>query len=90
MALTLIAAPALAQTCSEFQTCDQAMKSFQAGNKALDGDSDGIPCENLCSAAAVPVASPQANCRLNSAQIYDAGQGRTVAVRGPDCYMQIN
>lgn len=43
------AAPAFArQYCRDFTTCEQAMKSFKAGNTALDGDKDGIPCENLC------------------------------------------
>ncbi len=39
---------ALAQTCSSFRTCEEAMRSLQAGNTRLDGDGDGIPCESLC------------------------------------------
>lgn len=43
------AAPAFArQYCRDFTTCEEAMKSFKAGNTALDGDKDGIPCEKLC------------------------------------------
>jgi hypothetical protein len=42
-------APALArQTCKDFSTCEEAMKAYKTGNTRLDGDKDGIPCENLC------------------------------------------
>lgn len=44
-------APALArQTCKDFSSCEEAMKAYEAGNTNLDGDKDGIPCENLCRA----------------------------------------
>jgi hypothetical protein len=39
---------AVAQTCKSFKTCEEAMKSYKAGNTKLDGDKDGIPCESLC------------------------------------------
>jgi hypothetical protein len=39
---------AVAQTCKSFKTCEEAMKSYRAGNTKLDGDKDGIPCESLC------------------------------------------
>jgi hypothetical protein len=39
---------ATAQTCKSFKTCEEAMKSYRAGNTKLDGDKDGIPCESLC------------------------------------------
>ena len=41
-------APAGAQTCPSFRTCEEAMRSFHSGNTRLDGDKDGIPCEKLC------------------------------------------
>ncbi len=37
-----------AQTCKSFKTCEEAMKSYRAGNTKLDRDKDGIPCESLC------------------------------------------
>ena len=42
------AGSALAQNCSSFSTCAEAVKSYQQGNSKLDGDKDGIPCEKLC------------------------------------------
>lgn len=44
----LAAAPAHAQRCSDFRTCEEAMRSFRSGNTSLDRDKDGIPCESLC------------------------------------------
>jgi len=30
-------------------TCEEAMFFFEeCGDKRLDGDGDGVPCENLC------------------------------------------
>ncbi len=46
--LLLSAGSALAQSCSSFQTCAQAVASMKAGNTKLDRDKDGIPCESLC------------------------------------------
>lgn len=44
------AAPALSggQSCSAFSTCAEARSAYAAGNTSLDGDGDGIPCEELC------------------------------------------
>jgi len=39
---------ALAQNCSSFQNCAQAVASYKEGNSKLDRDKDGIPCEKLC------------------------------------------
>jgi hypothetical protein len=41
-------ATAGAKTCKEFRTCEEAKQAFKAGDKKLDRDNDGIPCENLC------------------------------------------
>lgn len=85
--------PVRSQTCSAFTTCDQAMRSFQSGNTGLDGDSDGIPCENLCSSGMPAAMTPRtdgAECGLNSAQIYAVGRGEHVAVRGGSCYMEFH
>ena len=46
--MLLSAGSALAQSCSSFQTCAQAVASMKAGNTKLDRDKDGIPCESLC------------------------------------------
>lgn len=41
--------PAAAQRCSSFRSCEEAMRSLRAGNRQIDGDGDGIPCEKqLC------------------------------------------
>ncbi|HEU0189335.1 MAG TPA: thermonuclease family protein [Gallionella sp.] len=38
--------------CSEMSSCEEAMHYFSiCGQKALDGDSDGKPCEKLCADA---------------------------------------
>ena len=45
----LIPGEALAKyRCSNFSTCEEAMKAFKAGATYLDGDGDGVPCESLC------------------------------------------
>ena len=45
----LLAAPGQAQTCSQLRTCAEAIKALQAGNRDLDRDGNGIPCQNtLC------------------------------------------
>jgi hypothetical protein len=37
-----------AQTCRSFRTCEEAMRSFlNDGNTRLDGNGNGVPCENL-------------------------------------------
>jgi len=46
--LLLSAGSAMAQTCSSFKTCKEAVASYKAGNTKLDRDKDGIPCESLC------------------------------------------
>ena len=45
----LIPGGALAKyRCSDFSTCEEAMKEFKAGATYLDRDGDGVPCESLC------------------------------------------
>ena len=40
--------------CSEMSSCEEAKYYFsQCGEKALDGDADGMPCEKLCADAKV-------------------------------------
>ena len=46
--LILSAGSAIAQNCSSFQNCKEAVASYKAGNSKLDRDKDGIPCEKLC------------------------------------------
>jgi hypothetical protein len=46
--LTFAPGSALAQNCSSFSNCAEAVKSFKAGNTKLDRDKDGIPCEKIC------------------------------------------
>lgn len=47
-ALVVNSGIALAQACSSFPNCAEAVKSYKAGNSKLDRDKDGIPCEKLC------------------------------------------
>jgi hypothetical protein len=45
----LIPGEALAKyRCSDFSTCEEAMKALKAGATYLDRDGDGVPCESLC------------------------------------------
>ena len=46
--LLLSSGAAIAQNCSSFQTCAEAVASYKAGNSKLDRDKDGIPCESIC------------------------------------------
>ena len=35
--------------CKDMQSCDEAEYQFKiCGHSSLDGDSDGVPCENVC------------------------------------------
>ena len=37
------------KTCSRMETCEEALHHLTVcGNKRLDGDGDGIPCQSLC------------------------------------------
>jgi len=40
--------PNVKATCSQLSSCDQARACLAAGNRSLDRDNDGIPCESLC------------------------------------------
>jgi hypothetical protein len=45
----LIPGEALAKyRCSDFSSCEEAMKAHKAGATYLDSDGDGVPCESLC------------------------------------------
>ena len=46
--LLLFSGTALAQNCSSFRNCAEAVASYESGNRKLDRDKDGIPCEKLC------------------------------------------
>ena len=46
--LAFAAGETKAQTCSSFRTCGEAMRSLQSGNRSLDRNGDGVPCEALC------------------------------------------
>jgi hypothetical protein len=35
-------------TCSKIKTCDEACSYYLNGERRLDRDHDGIPCEKLC------------------------------------------
>lgn len=37
-----------ASTCGEMVSCEQARACLAAGNGRLDRDSDGVPCEDIC------------------------------------------
>lgn len=47
-AIAIDAGMAMAQSCSSFSNCAQAVQSWKSGNSKLDRDGDGIPCEKLC------------------------------------------
>ena len=38
----------LPRTCKQMTSCEQAKRAYRCGNKRLDRDKDGIPCDNLC------------------------------------------
>lgn len=45
----LAPAPAEAQTCKSYRSCEEAVKNWCEGrHPRADGDKDGIPCENVC------------------------------------------
>ena len=35
-------------TCKQVSSCDEAVQIWCNGYRRADGDSDGIPCENVC------------------------------------------
>ena len=39
--------PDLSWTCIQMPSCETAYACLQAGNFSLDGDNDGVPCENV-------------------------------------------
>jgi micrococcal nuclease len=53
----MAAAPGHAQRCSQLRSCEGAMESLRRGNKSLDRDGDGIPCESLCKGYSPPAKS---------------------------------
>ena len=38
----------LPRTCGKMNNCKQAYQALQCGNRRLDRDNDGIPCESIC------------------------------------------
>lgn len=40
--------PSMNYSCRQFATCEQAYACLEAGNRDLDRDNDGVPCESLC------------------------------------------
>lgn len=36
------------KTCSQMVDCNEALRQLKCGNDRLDGDNDGMPCENIC------------------------------------------
>ncbi|CAK6701086.1 thermonuclease family protein [Synechococcus sp. CBW1107] len=81
--------PAVAQRCSNFRTCEEAMRSLKSGNTRTDGDGDGIPCEALCkggkggSPPPRGPSSPRPKATLISgrAGLISVGDGDTIRVR---------
>ena len=45
--LALQGSEALAR-CSDYASCAEAVKAWKAGDRKLDRDNDGIPCESIC------------------------------------------
>lgn len=44
----LATCPDIRATCSDNLTCSEAHACYLAGNKSLDGDGDGVPCDTAC------------------------------------------
>lgn len=40
--------PVAGWTCSRASNCAEAVRAWCGGYRRADGDSDGIPCENVC------------------------------------------
>ena len=38
----------LPRTCGQMTNCEQAKLALRCGNKKLDRDKDGVPCETIC------------------------------------------
>ncbi|MGP4716938.1 excalibur calcium-binding domain-containing protein [Psychrobacter sp. T6-6] len=38
----------LPSTCGQMANCEQAKQALECGNKRLDRDKDGVPCESIC------------------------------------------
>ena len=38
----------LPRTCGQMANCEQAKQALRCGNKKLDRDKDGVPCESIC------------------------------------------
>lgn len=38
----------LPRTCGQMVSCEQAKQALKCGNKKLDRDKDGVPCESIC------------------------------------------
>lgn len=38
----------LPRTCGQMASCEQAKLALKCGNKRLDRDKDGVPCESIC------------------------------------------
>jgi endonuclease YncB( thermonuclease family) len=66
LGLCWLTPPALAQSCSTFRSCEEAMRSLRAGNTRIDGDGDGIPCESLCRGQSKSSGSPMSGGRSSS------------------------
>ncbi len=51
--------------CSQMSSCDEAKLYFsKCGVKSLDGNGDGVPCENLCGAVGGMAAPPKIHIRV--------------------------
>ncbi len=50
--------PNITFTCQQLSTCNEAIACLLAGNTTLDGDADGVPCENLCAGRPRPTFDP--------------------------------
>lgn len=38
----------LPRICGQMANCEQAKQALKCGNKRLDRDKDGVPCESIC------------------------------------------
>lgn len=38
----------LPRVCTQMSSCERAKQALKCGNKRLDRDKDGVPCESIC------------------------------------------
>ncbi|MBK9746436.1 MAG: SH3 domain-containing protein [Chloroflexi bacterium] len=50
--------PNISYTCAQLSTCEQARACLAAGSTTIDGDFDGVPCEDYLCTGFIPTNTP--------------------------------